>query len=350
MASIKAYIITRILLAIPTVLILLTLVFILLRAIPGNPFLTELGEHYNKAVIAALNAKYGLDKPIYIQYFTYLSQILRGDFGNSLSGAQRPVLTEIFEKLPATIELTVAAMFVALLVGILGGVYAAYYRSGPVDYGVRFYGNLIYSMPIFVLGLIFQIIFASHYLHWLPAGGRISSTSVIVPIWSFQLGPWHIDTGAWYVLNSLLTANLTALQDALFHLILPALTLGLVISGVFTRITRANMLDTLKRDFITAGRARGLSERRVIYDHALRNASVPIFTLIGLQFALLLAGAIITETIFTWPGIGKYLLDRIEARDFTAVQGAIVIYAILVASISTLVDIIYAFLDPRIRL
>lgn len=349
MASLKAYIVTRILLAIPTVLILLTLVFALVRAIPGNPFITSLGEHYNKAQVAALNLKYGLDQPIYIQYAKYIAAVFQGDLGNSFIGSQRPVIAWIAEKFPATVELTIASMIVALLVGILGGVQAAYRRNSAVDYGVRVYGNVIYSLPIFWLGVIFQIIFAV-YLHWLPPNSRISTVTAAPSAIVFSLGPIKINTAGYYVLNSILTGNLSAFQDTAAHLVLPALTLGLVLSGVFTRITRGNMLDTLGRDFITAGRARGLSETNVVYKHALKNASIPIFTVIGLQFALLLAGAILTETVFSWDGVGLFLYNSILNRDYPSIQGVIVIYAILVAAISTIVDIAYAFLDPRIRL
>lgn len=349
MASLKAYVITRILLTIPTVLILLTLVFILIRAIPGNPFITALGEHYNKAQVAALNAKYGLNQPIYVQYFKYLITIFHGDLGNSFSGSQLPVSTWIALKFPATVELTVAAMIVAVLVGVFGGVQAAYRRNSVVDYGVRIYGNVIYSVPIFWLGLMFQVIFAV-YLHWVPSEQRISTISAAPTPIIFNIGPININTSGYYILNSILTLNLTAFEDSVAHIILPAFTLGLVLSGVFTRITRANMLDTLKRDFITAGRARGLSERSVVYGHALRNASIPIFTILGLQVALLLAGAILTETVFSWDGVGKFLLDSINTRDYPSVEGVIIIYAVLVAVISTVVDIFYAILDPRIRL
>lgn len=349
MASLKAYVITRVLLTIPTVLILLTLVFILIRAIPGNPFVTSLGEHFNRQQIAILNEKYGLDQPIYVQYVKYLLTVFRGDLGNSFQGSQLPVSTWIALKFPATVELTICAMIVALLVGILGGVQAAYHRNSVIDYGVRIYGNVIYSVPIFWLGIIFQIVFAV-YLHWLPPGFRISTiTAVPWPI-IFSIGPLTINTSGYYLLNSILTGNLAAFEDAGAHMILPALTLGLVLSGVFTRITRSNMLDTLKRDFVTAERARGIGERDIVYGHALKNASIPIFTVIGLQFALLLAGAILTESVFSWDGIGLFLWNSIQARDYPSIQGVIIIYAVLVAVISTVVDIFYALLDPRIRL
>jgi peptide/nickel transport system permease protein len=349
LASLKAYVITRVLLTIPTVLILLTLVFILIRAIPGNPFLTELGEHNSKVQAAILSAKYGLNQPIYVQYVKYIILIFHGDLGNSFSGSQLPVSYWIALKFPATVELTIAAMMVALLVGVFGGVQSAYRRNTAVDYGVRVYGNVIYSVPIFWLGLMFQVVFAV-YLHWLPSEQRISTISAAPNPVVFAVGPININTSGYYILNSILTLNLPAFEDSVAHIILPALTLGLVLSGVFTRITRANMLDTLKRDFITAGRARGLSERSVVYRHALRNASIPIFTILGLQVALLLAGAILTETVFSWDGVGKLLLDSINVRDYPVVEGVIIVYAILVAVISTVVDIFYAVLDPRIRL
>jgi peptide/nickel transport system permease protein len=261
---------------------------------------------------------------------------MRGNLGNSLIWGRRPIAVEILEHFPATLELTIASMIVMLVVGVFTGAQSAYRRNSAVDYGLRTYGIVIYSIPIFWFGMVLQLIFGV-YLKWLPIAGRIDPF----------LSPRTI-TGL-YTIDSLLAGNMLGFVSAAQHLILPSLTLGLVLSGIFTRLTRVNMLDVLRQDFIAAARARGLSEGTVLYKYALRNAFIPILTMIGLQFALLLAGAVLTETTFSWPGMGSYLIERISYRDFPAIQGGVVFFAALVAAVSVAVDMIYAFLDPRIR-
>jgi peptide/nickel transport system permease protein len=227
-------------------------------------------------------------------------------------------------------------MIVMLAVGVFTGAQSAYRRNSATDYSFRTFGIVVYSIPIFWLGMIFQLVFGV-YLGWLPIAGRIDPF----------LSPPTI-TGL-YTIDSLLSGNILSFVSSVRHLILPSLTLGLVLSGIFTRLTRVNMLDVLRQDFVAAARARGLSESAVLYKHALKNAFIPILTMIGLQFALLLAGAVLTETTFSWPGMGSYLIERISYRDFPAIQGGIVFFAALVAAVSVLVDMIYAYLDPRIR-
>jgi peptide/nickel transport system permease protein len=248
----------------------------------------------------------------------------------------RPISIEILEHFPATLELSVSSMIVMLAVGVFTGAQSAYRRNSATDYSFRTFGIVVYSIPIFWLGMIFQLVFGV-YLGWLPIAGRIDPF----------LSPPTI-TGL-YTIDSLLSGNIVSLVSSVRHLILPSLTLGLVLSGIFTRLTRVNMLDVLRQDFIAAARARGLKESAVLYKHALKNAFIPILTMIGLQFALLLAGAVLTETTFSWPGMGSYLIERISYRDFPAIQGAIVFFAALVAAVSVIVDMIYAYLDPRIR-
>jgi len=303
---------------------------------PGDPVLAMLGDKAPMQQVEAMRHQLGLDRPLYIQFLDYVSNLARGDFGNSLIWGKRPVIVEIFEHFPATLELTITSMIVMLLVGVLTGAQAAYRRNSLADYSLRTYGIVIYALPIFWFGMILQLIFGV-YLKWLPIAGRIDPF----------LSPRGV-TGL-YTIDSLIAGNLLGFVSAVQHLILPSLTLGLVLSGIFTRLTRVHMLDVLRQDFVTAARARGLKENTVLYKHALKNAFIPILTMIGLQFALLLAGAVLTESTFSWPGMGSYLVERISYRDFPAIQGAVVFFAILVAAVSVTVDMIYAYLDPRIR-
>jgi peptide/nickel transport system permease protein len=273
--------------------------------------------------------------PFDSQYFTYLWNLLHGDLGTSMT-QKRPVRLEIADRFPATLELAVGGMIITMLIGISTGAFAAQKRRSPVDYGLRIFSIAIYSVPIFWLGLVLQMILGVR-LGWLPVAGRIGP----------EMAPRDI-TGL-YVLDSLLTLNTPSLLSAIKYLILPSLTLGLYLSGIFTRLTRSNMLDVLRQDYIIAARARGIPERVVVYKHGLKNAFIPILTMMGLQFALLLAGAVLTETTFSWPGMGNMLVRRIYDRDFSTIQGTIVVFAFLVAGVSLLVDVIYAYIDPRIR-
>jgi peptide/nickel transport system permease protein len=337
MRSLRAYIITRIFLTIPMIFILVTLVFLIVRIMPGDPVRAVLRPGAPQEYVDEIKHNLGLDKPLYIQYFEYLYNLLRGDFGESLAPVHgRPILKDLKEKFPATLELSIFSIIISVLIGVFTGAYSAHKRRSFIDYGIRIYGILVYTIPVFWLGLMLQLVFGV-YLKWLPIYGRIGT----------GLTPEKI-TGL-FILDSILTGNMTSLMSSIKYLILPSLTLGLYISGIFTRLTRTNMLDILNQDFITAARARGLSERVVVYKHALKNALIPILTMMGLQFALLLAGAVLTETTFSWPGLGRFMVERILYRDFPSIQGGVVFFAILVAGVSLLVDILYAYLDPRIR-
>ena len=338
MRSLRVYIITRILLTIPMLFILVTLVFFIMRVLPGDPVKAIIRPGAPQEYIDEIRHTLGLDRPLLVQYVDYLGDLVRLDLGTTLAPVRgRSVLQDLKDKFPATLELSLAAILVASLVGILTGVQSAYHRRSALDYSLRLYSIVIYTIPVFWLGLMLQLIF-SVKLGWLPVYGRVDT---------LDMAPRTI-TGL-YVVDSILTRNKESLINSLQHLILPALTLGLYLSGVFTRLTRSNMLDVLRQDFITAARARGIAERAVIYRHALKNAFIPVLTMMGLQFALLLAGAVLTESTFTWPGLGRLLVERIEYRDFPTVQGAVVFFAILVSLVSLIVDIIYAYLDPRIR-
>ncbi|NOY98455.1 MAG: ABC transporter permease [Chloroflexi bacterium] len=335
-SALRRYIVVRILLTIPMLLILVSLVFVVLRVLPGDPALAILREGASDEQLASFRAALGLDQPLHIQYLNFISGVVRFDFGESMTRSI-PVIDEIKTFFPATMELAIAGMFITTVVGIFSGAFAAQHRKKASDYIIRILSIILYSLPIFWLGLMLQMSFGAG-LGWLPVSGRLSP----------GMTPEQTITGM-YTIDAILTGNWPLFKDAITHLIMPAITLGLVLAGIFTRLTRANMLDVLEQDFITAGRARGLKERVLVYKHGLRNAFIPIVTLLGLQFALLLAGAILTETTFSWPGMGRLVIDRIYDRDFTTVQGAILFFALMVAGASLIVDILYGFLDPRIR-
>lgn len=317
------------------VLILFTSVFFVLRILPGDPVRALYGARIPEESYKNLLAQWGLDKPTYVQYFDYLQGVFKGDLGYSYV-TRRAVIEEIGDRFPATLELTIVSIIIAFSVGILTGMYSAHKRNTPIDFICRLFAITIYAVPIFWLGLMLQLLTITLNLP-VPLSGRISPLMEPPRI-------THL-----YIVDSLLTANFASLLDALAHLILPSITLGLVLSGVFTRMTRVNMLDVLRADYVTAARARGLGEWRVINRYAFRNAILPILTMLGLQFALLLAGAVLTESTFNWPGLGTYLVSSVANRDFPAIQGAITFYALLVALVSLIVDIINARLDPRIR-
>ncbi len=337
-SSLKKFLITRILLTIPMILIMVTLVFFIMRVLPGDPIRSQLGPRVSEEQADRLRERLGLNEPILVQYGTYLKDMLTFNFGNALTRGERPIRDELGEKLPATLELTIPAMIFTSVVGIALGAVAAKNRKKPADYIIRVFSIIIYSIPVFFLGLIFQVIFGVR-LDWLPLSGRMDP----VLLASFQ------SKTNFYIIDSILTQNWAALKSTLLHLILPSLTLGLSLAGVFIRLTRVNMIEMIKSDFITAGRARGIPEKRLVYKHSLRNTLIPIMTLIGLETAILIAGAVLTETTFSWPGMGRYLVDRISLRDYTAVQSTIGVFAFFVAIISLIMDILYAFIDPRIR-
>ncbi|AGK61562.1 ABC-type dipeptide/oligopeptide/nickel transport systems, permease component [Archaeoglobus sulfaticallidus PM70-1] len=335
MASLKAYIVTRALLVIPTIFILLTLVFFILRILPGDPISAMVGQKVPPEVLEKLRHEAGLDKPVIVQYFDYLAGVLTGNLGKSMIWGRRPVILEIMDRFPATLELTIFGFVISVILGVITGSISAFRRGSKIDTSMRVYSIVAYTLFIPWFGMLLQMIFGV-YFQIFPIGGRITP----------GMSPDRI-TGL-YVFDSLVTLNFSALYDALSHLALPAITLGIVLSGAYTRLLRNNLIDVLSQDFITAYRARGVRERKVI-KHAMKNAFIPVVTLMGLQFAILLAGAVLTESTFSWPGMGTFLLERIEYRDYTSVQGAIVFYAMFVAIISLVVDIIYALLDPRIR-
>jgi peptide/nickel transport system permease protein len=465
--------ISRILLTIPMIFILLTTVFLVMRVLPGDPVMLHFEKMENPVAMATMRIRLGLDKPLWAQYFDYVVGLFRGDLGLSMQDYS-PVAQQIFSAFPATLELAICSMIIAVLIGVFLGVESSKAYNKPKDQVIRVFGIVTYAIPVFFLGMVFQMIFGVG-LHWLPVGGRISPTMeptgltislsnsaggfithfllsflaglvllglyVVVAktkhgkldrkdylmlliffiagwlLWAglniplsvlpsgfithfllsslaglFLLGAYfavakvkhrklnrkdflislalfvtgwllwaglgwyymssgglHLSTGL-FTVDSLLEGNLYKFGLSVRYLFLPSLTLGLVLCGIFIRITRSNMLETSRLDFVTAAKARGLKDSTVTYGYALRNAFLPILTMMGLQFAMLLAGAVLTETTFSWPGLGRYLVDRINFRDYTAIQGAVVVFGILVSIVSLAIDLLYAYLDPRIRL
>ncbi|MHA1137822.1 MAG: ABC transporter permease [Candidatus Thorarchaeota archaeon] len=335
--SMKSYVISRILMTIPMIMLLLTFVFIIVRILPGDPALLHFERAVSPETLAEFRRVLGLDVPPLEQYFNYLAGIPFGDLGLSMQDFT-PISEHIAVRFPATLELAIYSMAFAVLFGVALGVRSSRKYDSGEDHSIRMFGIITYAIPVFFLGMILQFIF-SIYLNILPTGTRFD------PHYSTP----NTITGM-YTIDSLLTGNLSAFAVAVRYLMLPTITLGTILCGIFIRLTRTNMLETLRKDFVVAGEARGLSSNRVTYSYALRNAFLPILTMIGLQFAALLAGAVLTETTFSWPGLGTYLVQRIAHRDYTAIQGVVVFFGILVAMVTLVLDILYAYLDPRIRL
>jgi len=338
LGGIGKYALTRLLLTIPMLFILLTLVFLILRVMPGNPCLSMLGgRNAPQSAIDRCIKQYDLDKPFYQQYFQYLGNIARGNFGTSIRTG-RPVVKDVFDRFPATFELAIFSMLFAILIGMFTGIFASTHSDRPADHGLRTFNIVSFAMPIYWVGLMAQLIFAVK-LGVLPVGGRLEPITAA----------YFRSITKFYVLDSILMKNWGLLVEVLKHLLLPSLTLGLVQSGFLGRISRSSMLEVLDKDYVTTARSKGVKERGVIYQHALKNALIPIVTIIGLQFALLLGGAILTETTFSWPGLARYLLRSIDARDFFALQGTIVFFAIFISVVNLIVDVIYSLIDPRVK-
>jgi peptide/nickel transport system permease protein len=312
------------------------LVFLWIRALPGSPAEALLGERATEESIAQVRDQYGLDDPFYEQYWRYLQTIGSGDLGTSIR-SRRPITEEIRERFPATIELAVSAMLFATLIGIPLGFVAAKRHGRAVDHASLFVSLIGVSIPIFFLALILKWIFAVE-LGWLPSVGR---QDVLIE----ADHPTNF-----YVLDGILTANWTAAWDAVKHLILPAIALGSIPLAIIARITRASVLDVQNEDYVRTARAKGISNRAVDSRHVLRNAMLPISTIVGLQVGLLLSGAILTETVFAFPGIGTWLQAAIENRDYPVIQGGVLFVAIVVVLVNLLVDLSYGVLNPRIRL
>ena len=326
----------RLAVLIPTFLGVTFIAFILIRLVPGDPIMMMVGERgMSAARHAELMAQYGFDRPLLVQYLVFLGNLVQGDLGSSIV-TRAPVLREFLNLFPATIELSLSAMLLAVLIGLPAGILAAVKRGSVFDHTVMGISLTGFSMPIFWWGLLLIILF-SGILQWTPVSGRISLLYFVEPVTGFML------------IDSLLSDEPGAFRSALSHLILPAIVLGTVPLAVIARQTRSAMLEVLGEDYVRTARAKGLPPSRVIGLHALRNALIPVVTVVGLLIGTLFGGAILTETIFAWPGVGKWLVDSISRRDYPSVQGGIVLIATIVMLVNLGVDLLYGLINPRIR-
>jgi dipeptide transport system permease protein len=330
------FLLRRLALVIPTFLGITLLVFALIHLIPGDAVEALSGEHgMDPERYARLLHEFGLDRPLYVQYFDYLWNVLHGDLGRSIV-THEPVLSEFRTLFPATLELSLCAILLAVVIGLPAGILAALKRNTVLDYSVMGISLTGYSMPIFWWALLLILLF-SVTLGWTPVSGRIDILYDLPPVTGFML------------IDSLISGEEGAFRSALSHLVLPAIALGTIPLAVIARMTRSAMLEVLREDYVRTARAKGLSRTRVVLVHALRNALIPVITVIGLQVGTLLAGAILTETIFSWPGIGKWLVEAIHRRDYPVVQGGILMSATIIILVNLLVDLLYGVVNPRIR-
>lgn len=333
------YVFVRFLLIIPTILILVTLVFFLMCA-TGDPVTAALGDRLNGAELQARIHDAGYDRPIFVQYLEYLGQIVTGDFGTSISD-NRPITNILASFGTATLELVVYAMLVAFVVGIPLGLVAAYFRDKAPDAALRVFAILCYSTPVFFAGILLKLTF-SVGLGVLPVAGRATTSSEL----ALQALPTK--TGI-YLVDSIQLGDPEVIRDVLSHAVLPAVALGLITAGLFLRLVRTNVIGTLGMDYVSAARSRGVKEFRLVTRHAFKPALIPVVTVIGLQIAALLGGAVLTESTFEWKGLGFQLAQYLAARDFVAVQGIVALLAVIVSVTNFIVDIIAALIDPRVR-
>lgn len=339
------YLLRRIASMFPALIGVSVLVFLMVHLAPGDPARLLLGKRATPELVEQIRIDLGLDKPIYIQYVSYIKRVvLHGDLGVS-THSRRPVATELGERFPATLELTLAAMLLAVTGGILLGVLAATHRGKAFDF-LGMFGSLAgVSMPIFWLGLVLILIFA-HGLHLVPVSGRLSAQNDI----SLAKFTDVAFLNNLYILRTIATGSWSSLWDYLRHLVLPAITLATVPLAVIARITRSSMLESLHQDYIRTAQAKGLPRYKVVFKHALKNSLIPVVTVIGLEFGYLLGGAVLTETVFAWPGVGRWIVEAVGTRDFPVIQGGVLFIAALFMVVNLIVDTLYAYLDPRIRL
>jgi dipeptide transport system permease protein len=330
------FILARLVYLVPTFIGITIVAFGFVRVLPGDPVLLMAGERgLTPERHAELSAQLGFDQPLWMQYLDFLGRLLQGDLGSSLV-TKRPVLTEFFALFPATLELAFVAIVLATVIGVPVGVLAAIRRGSFFDQASMTVALVGFSMPIFWWGLLL-IIFFSGTLHWTPVSGRISLMYFFEPVTGFML------------IDSLLSGQEGAFRSAASHLVLPSIVLATIPLAVIARQTRSAMLEVMGEDYVRTARAKGLPYRRVVMVHALRNAMIPVITTIGLQVGVLMAGAILTETIFSWPGIGKWMIDSISRRDYPVVQSGLLLIAALVMLVNLLVDLTYGLINPRIR-
>lgn len=329
------YIIRRILMLIPVLIGVTILTFSLLHLIPGDPARSMLGEKASEEQLEILRQELGLNDPYLVQYGRFLGQVVQGDLGESIK-SKEDITTEMMVKLPATVELTIFAMILAITVGVLAGTIAAVKQYSWFD-NISMTGALFgVSLPIFWLGLMMILVF-SVYFNILPPSGRLTAGIELNNITNF------------YLLDSILTGNWLALKDAFMHLLMPGIALGTIPMAIIARMTRSSMLEVMKQDYIRTAQAKGLKKHLIVFQHALKNAFLPVLTVIGLQFGLLLGGAVLTETIFSWPGVGRYVYLAVLGRDYPIVQGTILIIAVIFVLVNLITDILYKYFDPRIK-
>jgi peptide/nickel transport system permease protein len=330
-----AYIIRRLMIMIPTLLGVSIIVFLMLHLTPGDPAELLMGERASEEALQEIREHLGLNKPLYVQYGIFLKQLMQGDLGETIWTRQK-VWIEVKQRFPATIELSLVALFISCIMGMVLGIVSANKQYSIFDY-LSMLGALIgVSMPIFWLGLVFMLIFSLN-LGWLPMSGRLSVGIELEAITNF------------YILDAVLTRNWAALRDAVWHIIMPAFTLSTIPTAIVARMTRSSMLEVLRQDFIKTAKAKGLSQFKVVFKHALRNALIPVVTTIGLQFGVLLCGAILTETIFAWPGVGKWIYDAVMQRDYMVIRSGTLFLASIFIVINLCVDLLYAVINPRIK-
>ncbi|MGV2124843.1 ABC transporter permease [Agrobacterium vitis] len=350
----------RLLISIPVIFGILIVTFALARLIPGDPCKAMLGEKATAETCAGFITRYGFDKPLPTQFFIYMGDMLRGDFGTSVRFS-RPVTQIIIERLPMTAELAVLALITATVIGVGLGVIAARRHNSAADVGTMIVANAGISMPVFWLGLMLAYLFGVMLRgtpFWLPPSGRLSAGVNSIPFYE----AWHWQLAAesgwskvleffsnFYILNALITGNWTVFWDAIRHMILPVMALSTIPMAVIARMTRSSLLDVLGRDYVRTARAKGVPEKRVVSEHALGNALLPVVTILGLQMGALLSGAVLTETVFGLSGVGRMLVEAIFARDYPVVQAFTVMIAVSYVAINLLVDLSYTYLDPRIR-
>ena len=322
--------------AIPVLIGMSFLVFFLMQLAPGDPVTLLLGEDAEPHEIEEVTREWGLDQPIIVQYWQFVSQAVRGNFGESMRYGE-PVTELVMERLPATVELALASLLVAIVIALPIGVYSAIKHNSLWDHSGMTVALVGISVPNFWLGIML-IFFLGGQLNWLPVAGRLTYGVNVVPVTHLVL------------LDALIAADLAAFWDALKHILLPAITLGTSFAAIITRISRSSVLEVIRQDYITTARAKGLSERTVIWKHTLRNALITIITILGLQLGALLSGSVITETVFSWPGIGSLLIQSITTRDYKLAQGVIFFFALVYFFVNLMVDLLYTWVDPRIRL
>lgn len=331
-----AYVTKKLLMVVPTVLGVTLVVFLMIRLIPGDPVVVMLGEQgVDAARQADFRARFGLDAPLPAQYFSYLRQLVKGDIGTSITTRQ-PVAQEFFTLFPATLELSVAALLLAMLLGIPAGILSAVRRGSLFDMSLMTTSLFGYSMPIFWWGMILILVF-SVTLGWTPVSGRISGMLWVEPVTGFML------------VDSLLSDERGAFTSALRHLVLPTAVLATAPLALIARMTRSTMIEVMREDYVQTARSKGLAPLRVFGLHAFRNALIPVVTIIGLQVGTLLTGAIMTETIFSWPGVGKWLVDAVFRRDYPVVQGGVLLLSGIVIGANLATDLLYALINPRLR-